>query len=74
MGQILSFKAWLVENNIRQTEVAKVLNISLQSVNMKVNGKKDFTLAQVKRLCEHYHLSADIFLPKELQYSNKGVS
>ncbi len=74
MGQILSFKAWMVENNIRQAEVAEVLNISLQSVNMKVNGKKDFTLAQVKKLCEHYRISADIFIPKELQISNRGVS
>ena len=70
MGQILSFKGWMVENNIRQNELAELLDISLQSVNMKVNGKQDFTLPQVKKICEHYGISADIFLPKELRLSN----
>ena len=70
MGQILSFKGWMVENNIRQNELAELLDISLQSVNMKVTGKQDFTLPQVKKICERYGISADIFLPKELRNSN----
>lgn len=70
MEQILSFKGWMAENNVRQTEIAELLDISLQSVNLKVNGKQDFTLPQVKKICERYGISADIFLPKELQYSN----
>ena len=70
MGQILSFKGWMAENNIRQSEIAELLDISLQSVNLKVNGKQDFTLQQVKKICERYSISADIFLPRELQYSN----
>lgn len=70
MGQILSFKAWMVANNIRQNEIAELLDISLQSVNLKVNGKQDFTLPQVKKICERYGISADIFLPEELRYSN----
>ena len=74
MGQILSFKAWLVENNIKQGEVAQILGISMQSTNMKVNGKRYFTLPQIKKLCEHYGISAEYFIPKELLNSNKGVS
>jgi putative transcriptional regulator len=70
MGQILSFKGWMAENNIRQSEIAELLDISLQSVNLKVNGKQDFTLMQVKKICERYNISADIFLPKGLRYSN----
>ena len=70
MGQILSFKGWMAENNIRQSEIAELLDISLQSVNLKVNGKQDFTLQQVKKICEHYNISADIFLPKKLRLSN----
>lgn len=70
MGQILSFKAWMVANNIKQSEIAELLDISLQSVNLKVNGKQDFTLPQVKKICERYGISADIFLPNELRYSN----
>ena len=71
MGQILSFKGWMVENNIKQSEIAELLNISLQSVNLKVNGKQDFSLPQISAICGRYGISADIFLPKELQTSNK---
>ena len=59
--KVLKFKAWLVENNIKQAEIASVLGISRELTNAKINGREDFTLAQVKTLCEHYKLSADIF-------------
>lgn len=71
MEQILSFKGWMVENNIKQSEIAELLGISLQSVNLKVNGKQDFSLPQISTICGKYGISADIFLPKELRKSNK---
>lgn len=61
MPKVLKFKAWLVENNIKQAEIASVLGISRELTNAKINGREEFTLAQVKTLCEHYKLSADIF-------------
>lgn len=61
MPKVLKFKGWLVENNIKQAEIASVLGISRELTNAKINGREDFTLAQVKTLCEHYKLSADIF-------------
>lgn len=71
MEQILGFKGWMAENNVKQYEIAELLGISIQSVNLKVNGKVDFTLPQISTICNKYNISADIFLPKELQYSNK---
>lgn len=68
---MLGFKGWMAENNIRQNEIAELLGISLQSVNLKVNGKQDFSLPQIAIICRHYGISADIFLPKELRYSNR---
>lgn len=62
MPEQLRFKAWLVVNNVTQTELAKVLGLTLQAVNSKVNGKTDFTLKQIKKICETYDVSADIFL------------
>ena len=53
------FKAYLVEHNIRQKEAADVVGISVQQLNRKLNGAEPFTLAQVKKLCEHYNISAD---------------
>lgn len=57
----LKFKAWLVENNIKQKDVADLLEISIENLNAKVNGKQNFTLAQVKKICETYNISADLF-------------
>ena len=63
----LKFKAWMVQNRISQSALAELLNLSLQSVNKKVNGKEDFSLKQIKVICDTYGISADIFLPGALQ-------
>lgn len=62
-GKNLKLKAWLVEHGIKQTELAELLDLDLSNVNEKLNGKQDFTLAQVRTICATYDLSADIFLP-----------
>ena len=67
MKSILGFKGWMAENHVTQTELAKLLGLSITSVHLKVNGKVPFTLEQVSRICETYGISADIFLPKELK-------
>ena len=56
---MLKFKGYCAEHNIRQSEVAELLNISVQQVNRKINGKEAFTLEQVKTLCKHFNISAD---------------
>jgi len=55
------FKGYMAINNIKQTEIAELLDISIQSVNKKVNGKEDFTLPQIRTLCQHFGISADDF-------------
>lgn len=56
---MLKFKAYCVIHRIKQKEIADLLNITVPSVNHKLNEKEPFTLAQVKILCEHFHISAD---------------
>jgi len=56
---MLKFKGYCAEHNIKQTEIAELLDINVQSVNRKMNGKEPFTLEQVKILCQHYGISAD---------------
>ena len=63
---MLGFKGWLAANNVSQTELAKELGLSIQSVNLKVNGKVPWTLEQITKICEKYEISADIFLPQRL--------
>ena len=64
---MLQFKGWMVANKVTQGEIAELLGISIQSVNLKVNGRQEFTLPQVKTICQHYGISADIFLPSVLK-------
>lgn len=61
-----AFKGWCVARGIRQKEIADLLGLGIQSVNNKLNGKEDFTLPQIKTICTHYNISADIFLDAEL--------
>jgi len=58
----LKFKAWMVEHRVTQKDIMELLDLSRTSVNKKVNGKEDFTLIQIRTMCEKYNLSADIFL------------
>lgn len=57
----LKFKGYLAENGIKQNEIAELLGIELATANQKINGKQPWTLEQVKALCEHYNLVADIY-------------
>lgn len=61
-----AFKGWCVSRGIRQKEIADLLGLGIQSVNNKLNGKEEFTLPQIKTICKHYNISADIFLDEEL--------
>lgn len=58
---MLKFKGYCVENGIKQSEVAKILRINRYAVNRKLNGHEPFTLEQVRTLCQHYGISADIY-------------
>lgn len=58
----LTFKGWAVSHGIKQNDIAKLLGVSFQTVNNKLNGRRDFTLKEIKKLNEAYGVSADIFL------------
>lgn len=60
-GRNLKFKAWLVEHDIKQSEIAELLEINLSNVNEKLNGKQEFTTQQIRTLCQKYNLSSEIF-------------
>lgn len=62
MTGVMNFKAWMVANNIKQKEIANLLGLSIYATNLKVNGKLDFSLPQIKKICDTYGISADIFL------------
>ena len=59
--EIRKFKGWLVEHKSKQSDLAELLGITQENVNAKLNGRQEFTLSQVKKICETYSISADDF-------------
>lgn len=56
------FKGYLVENDIRQEEVADFLGITRTTFNTKLNRNGlDFSLSEVRKLCAKYNLDANDF-------------
>lgn len=55
----MRFKMWLVENRVTQRSVARLLGISNTAINRKINGKEDFSIEQVRKICREYNVSAD---------------
>lgn len=58
----LKLKAYFVENGIKQSDVADLLDLSRSAFNSKLNrNKADFTLNQVRLICKTYKISASEF-------------
>ncbi len=43
-------KGLMVENTITQQDLAKILEISISTLNFKINGKSDFTIMEAKKV------------------------
>lgn len=56
-------KSYFVENNIKQKDVAKALNITRSTLSKKINRiqESDFTLDECRQICLIYNLNPDIF-------------
>lgn len=55
----LKFKGYCAANGIKNDDIARLLGIGKSAISQKMNGRKLFTLAQVKKICEYYNISAD---------------
>lgn len=64
MAGYKKLKAYMVMHGIKQKEIASLLQISIAKVNQSINGTGncDFTGQELKKICENYKISADIFL------------
>lgn len=59
------------DNDLKQSDVAKKLNISQQYYSEYEKGNRELPIRHLKTLCEYYNISADYILgytntPKEL--------
>lgn len=55
------FKAFLVENKIKQKEIAELLKLSPVTINQKINGTLHFSWNEVEIICNIYKLDFAIF-------------
>lgn len=62
----LKVKGFFVANDIRQKEVAELLNIAPTTLNQKLNGYLHFTFDEVEKICDEYRVSPDIFFTREI--------
>lgn len=56
-------RAYLAANNIKQKEVADLISVTESTFSKKINGIADFDMNEVRIICKHYGLKADIFMP-----------
>lgn len=49
----------LAEHGDTQINLAEILDITYQSVSIKVNGHKDFTQSEIYTIMVHYNLTPD---------------
>ena len=62
------------ENNYSQSAVASYLEISRQMYNKYENGTAEPSLKNIKKLCELYKVSADVFFQNELEKKSELYS
>ena len=46
----------------KQKDIATILGLSENSVNSKINGKRDFTVQELSILAKHYNVDINLFI------------
>lgn len=73
MNYINRLRALREDNDLKQSEVCKILNKSQQGYAHLENGKARFTIDDLIKLCLYYGVSADYILglPENLKYPKR---
>lgn len=60
------FKAFLIENGIKQSALAEQLGKSLSALNQNINGTGgDFNLSELRFIAHYYNISIDEYFIKQ---------
>lgn len=59
LGEI---KACMARNDHKQKDIANILGLSLNSVNSKINGQRDFTVSELAVLAKMYDVDIKLFI------------
>ena len=59
LGEI---KACMARNGHKQKDIATILGLSDNSVNQKIQGKREFTVAELSILAKTYDVDINLFI------------
>lgn len=62
-----NIRAEMGRNNLTIKMLAKEIGISSNSVSLKLNGKRDFTLSEVERMADLFGCSLDYLVGHEVK-------
>ena len=62
MVRLNEIKGCMASNNHTQKYLADTLKISCDSLNKKLNGKRDFTLKEISSIAKIYNKKTSFFL------------
>jgi len=62
-----------IDRDLRQEDIAKILNTTKQNYGLYENGKRNLKIEDLAKLCLFYKVSADyiIGLPQGLEYPKR---
>lgn len=64
-------KGLMTEKKITQLQLASLLNISVSTLNFKINGKSDFTVSEAKKVCKFFNKDLkEIFYTEDIKEAN----
>ncbi|GEP63123.1 transcriptional regulator [Clostridium beijerinckii] len=66
-------KGLMVEKDITQQELAKILEISVSTLNFKINGRSDFSVKEAKLVSSFFGKTVEeIFIIDEVKKMKSG--
>ena len=77
MKELSKLKGRIVEKGMSQVELAKKLNLSVQALNAKLNGRANFNLTEIRiiidALCIEDNEIRQIFLVETFHLWNRNI-
>ena len=62
MIDLMEIKACMARNGHRQKDIANILELSENSVNRKIMGKREFTVQELAILAKMYNVDINLFI------------
>lgn len=62
----MKLKGFMAENRIKQKVIAELLNLSVVTINQKINGRLEFTYSEVEKICDELGITTAFFNTKKV--------